>query len=210
MAKNELSTSALRADTSALLASMSAKNYLKGFRLVGGTALAMYLQHRESIDLDLFTIEAIERELLKIELAKDYDLEIIGGTRVSLNALINGVKVDLIHHPYPTIEKAIAYYQIEVASLPDICAMKLNAAVGRGSKKDFIDIFFLLKQFSLDQMLAWYLLKYPNTNQIMVLKRLAYFTDAENQLMPRMNKPLAWEVVKNNLEQTVKKYLKKL
>ena len=170
----------------------------------------MYLQHRESIDLDLFSESTPEVEELKIFLAQDYTLEVLNNTRVSLNALINKVKVDFIYHPYPTLAPAIPYQKIEVASLPDICAMKLNAAVGRGSKKDFIDIYFLLQSFDLPQMLNWYLEKYPNTNLIMVLKSLTFFSDAEEQLMPRMAEPLDWNTVKSTLKNKIEKYIKAL
>lgn len=201
----ELHFSSLRADTGDLLQELAQRNELSAFTLVGGTALALYYGHRESIDLDLFTTEEFSSEELKILLQEDFPVEELGQTRVRLNLLVKEVKTDLIYHPYPVLAPGNAYGEIKIASLKDICAMKLNAIAGRGAKKDFIDFYFLLKQFTLEEMLDLYLRKYPNTTELMALKSLVYFEDAEPEIMPRMIKHADWKNIKATITKEVEK-----
>ncbi len=77
--------------------------------------------------------------------------------------------------------------------------MKLNAIAGRGSKKDFIDVFQLLNEFTLTEMLTFYSQKYPNGSEFMVLKSMLYFDDAENEPDPLMIIPISWEEVKERI-----------
>ncbi len=83
-----------------------------------------------------------------------------------------------------------------MASFKDIAAMKITAVVGRGTKKDFIDIAFLLRHFSLDEILSFYSLKYNDGSIFMAMKSLAYFDDAENEPMPDMFVNQSWEQIK--------------
>lgn len=78
----------------------------------------------------------------------------------------------------------------------DIAAMKLNAIAGRGSRKDFIDLFFILKKYSLETLIIFYNNKYKDGSEFMVLKSLTYFDDAENEEMPVMFQEIVWEEVK--------------
>jgi predicted nucleotidyltransferase component of viral defense system len=93
---------------------------------------------------------------------------------------------------------------IRLVSKKDIAAMKLNAIAGRGSKKDFIDVYQLLKDFSLVEMLAFYSQKYPNGSEFMVLKSLLYFDDAEIEPDPIMLIPISWNQVKERIINEVK------
>ena len=84
-------------------------------------------------------------------------------------------------------------------STADIAAMKLNAIAGRGSKKDFIDLYFLLDEFSLPQILDFYDKKFNDGSRFMVQKSLTYFDDADPQLNPKMFKPFDWELCKQKI-----------
>ena len=84
--------------------------------------------------------------------------------------------------------------------------MKINAAEGRGTKKDFIDIYFLLQHYSLSDILAFYSQKYPEYSKFRALMSLTYFEDAENQLMPKMFNHVSWETVKKEIDKAVKNY----
>lgn len=200
-----LSTKSLRDDTRLLLESMAELQFLSNFTLVDGTALAMYYQHRESVDLDLISFDTFLSDELLLLLEQNYKVERIGGTRLSLNLLVEGVKVDLINHPHPTLEEGPKFKKIKIASLMDIGAMKMNAVCGRGSKKDFVDIYFLLKQFRLPELVVLYLKKYPNTSELMALKSLSYFSDAEAMPMPVMKKTASWADIKGAIVSEVKK-----
>ena len=85
---------------------------------------------------------------------------------------------------------------LRLASNFDVAAMKLSAITGRGSKKDFIDLYFLLKQQSLSQMLDLYLRKFNDGSLFLVLKSLVYFDDADVEEMPNMLIPIKWKMVK--------------
>jgi predicted nucleotidyltransferase component of viral defense system len=93
---------------------------------------------------------------------------------------------------------------IRLAGLKDIAAMKIVAINNRGSKKDFIDIYFLLNHFSLKEIMDFYLEKYPDGSAFMARKSLSYFADAEKQLMPKMLIPTSWNDVKNRIAAAVK------
>jgi hypothetical protein len=175
-------------------------------RLVGGTALALQLGHRKSIDIDLFgTIDsdelAISKELDKIgsvtRLKKSENINIY---------TINGIKVDIVNYHYKWLEKPIIEDNLILADKKDIAAMKLSAITGRGLKKDFIDLFFLLKHYNLKQMLGFYNQKYYDGSIFMVLKSLSYFDDANNDESPVMLKQENWENIKEYIRNALKLY----
>ena len=87
--------------------------------------------------------------------------------------------------------------------------MKLEAIAGRGSKKDFVDMYFLLKQFSLEEIFSFHALKYGVglNNQYHHLKSLVYFNDADEEAMPIMTSPLNWDKVKNHIASCAGKFL---
>ncbi len=93
--------------------------------------------------------------------------------------------------------------------MKDIAAMKLAAITGRGTKKDFIDIFFLLQIFSLEEMLGYYLQKFTDETVFTCLKSLTYFPDAETDIPPVMLMDVKWEDVKTSVYKHVQFYLNK-
>jgi predicted nucleotidyltransferase component of viral defense system len=91
-----------------------------------------------------------------------------------------------------------------MASVEDIAAMKLDAITGRGSKKDFYDLYFLLQQFSIDDLFSFYIEKYPHQTTFHVIRSLTYFEDAEIQPNPIVfDKTITWEVVKHKIIMTI-------
>ena len=112
---------------------------------------------------------------------------------------VNGIKVDFVDYQYDLIEPINVIEGIRLVSKKDISAMKLNAIVGRGSKKDFFDVVQLLKEFSLEQMLSYYKLKYPSCYEFMVLTSMLYFDDAENDPDHFSINHLKWDEVKKKL-----------
>ena len=112
--------------------------------------------------------------------------------------LLNEVKVDLVNYPYPWLEEAKSIKGIRLAQKKDIAAMKLAAITSRGTKKDFIDLYFLLEEFSLQEMIDFYGQKYSDGSVFLVLKSLTYFDDANMEVSPFMLKDVAWEEVMVN------------
>ena len=120
---------------------------------------------------------------------------------------INGVKVDIVNYSiYPWLETPVEEDGLRLASPKDIAAMKINAIEGRGSKKDFIDIYFLLQLFSLEEILDFYAKKYPNFSIYRALMSLTYFAEAEKNVMPTMFVDFDWEQGKNFILNKVKEY----
>jgi len=200
-----LQTHTIESSTLDILKRLQHVPELANTRLVGGSAIALYIGHRHSIDIDLFgLIEHHDIVLLLNELGFDsffIDLNI----RNIKHLRINNVKVDIVNYNYKWIEPAVEANGLRIAGLKDISAMKLNAITGRGSKKDFIDLYFLLKKFSLKEMLEFYKEKYPGNSLFMVVKSLSYFEDAEKNDMPLMLENVNWEKIKNQIKNEILK-----
>jgi predicted nucleotidyltransferase component of viral defense system len=183
-----------------LLKSLMQKEYLDSFVLVGGTALALQLGNRESIDLDLFSNTDFASNDLLTSLLKDYQIVVNNQLPQTLITTINDVKIDFIKFHYPFIRPFLVLENIRMASLEDIAAMKLDAITGRGSKKDFYDLFFLLQHYSIDELFSFYTEKYPHQTTFHVARSLTYFDDAEIQPNPIVfDKTITWETVKKKI-----------
>lgn len=194
-----------------LLNSLQSQPYLKGFYLVGGTALALRIGHRRSVDLYLFSNFSFDVVQLLENLTADYNFDLFFSANNTIKGSIDNVKVDFLSHRYAYIGEPIVEEEIEMLSLQDIIAMKLNAISGSGQRvKDFIDIFYLNRSFSIEQMIGFYKKKYTQYNEVSVLKSLVYFDDIDFNDWPEITAEpnLKWHVVKNELEKSVKKYLK--
>ena len=138
-----LQTQAVEPRTLELLKELMLKDYLKQFVLVGGTALALQIGHRKSIDLDMFTVKDFDSEKLVPKLLKEYNLVPLLQMPQTLICEINGVKVDFIRFKYSFMRPIVKVGRIRMLSLEDIAPMKLDAITGRGNKKDFFDLYFL-------------------------------------------------------------------
>ena len=204
-----LSYQTVNPDTLELLKTLMSQHEMQGMRLVGGTALALQFGHRQSIDLDFFgKLQVSQDEILEMISRLGFDIRVLNQTRLILQLVVNRIKVDVIDYSYNWIDDPVIENGITLASPKDIAALKINAIEGRGSKKDFIDIYLLLQHFSLDEILSFYALKYPNHSILMALKSLIYFEDAENQTMPKMFINTPWEAMKKYITKAVNDYQK--
>ena len=187
-----------------LLKTLQAIPLLQGLRLVGGTALALQLGHRKSVDLDLFgdiSAEAIE---IREAIEEHFSVSVIKESKNIKIYQIDGIKVDIVNYSrYPWIEPPVQEDGITLAGIKDIAAMKVAAIIGRGTKKDFIDMNRLLHFFSLKEILDMYMRKYPDGSLFIALKSLAYFEDAESDPMPFMFDDTDWGVVKANIRESI-------
>jgi hypothetical protein len=182
-----------------LLKKIMSENTFSDFNLVGGTSLALQIGHRNSIDIDLFGNQSIDFELFIAILKKIGKTEIFKSSKNILITQINEIKVDFVNYTYPLLEKPFEIDGIRMLSKKDIAAMKLNAIAGRGSKKDFIDLYFLLNEFSLREMMDFYCSKYLDGSEFMVYKSLSYFEEANLQPEPKMFKDFNWEICKQKI-----------
>lgn len=191
-----LHLAAVEPATLELLKKLQSLPELRNTRLVGGTALALQLGHRKSIDLDFFGVVDCEAEALVDAIKEVGSLRILKDTPNIHIYLIDGVKVDIVNYKYAWLDEPVVMQDIRMASFRDIAAMKVTAVVGRGTKKDFIDIAFLLRLFSLNEILGFYSTKYNDGSVFMAMKSMVYFEDAEKDPMPDMFINQSWEQVK--------------
>ena len=207
-----LHTKTVERSTLELLNQLQKKPYLQDFYLAGGTALALELGHRRSIDLDLFSDFSFDVTQLLENLQNDFNYNLFFSATNSLKGSIDNIKIDIIAHRYTLIRKPLTSEGVSMLSIPDIIGMKLNAILGSGQRvKDFIDIYFLLKSISLDKMISYYKEKYPQNNESIVLKSLVYFDDIDFSDWPVIiSEPsLKWNTVATTLKEQVVNYSKK-
>lgn len=191
-------------ETHLLLEKLSTLPVLEDARLVGGTALALQLGHRTSVDLDFFGRINADSEDLRDILREVGRVEVASVSKNINIFWINGVKVDMVNYPYPWLDLPIVEDGVRLASLNDIAAMKISAIVNRGTKKDFIDLYTLLQHFALDEILDMYSRKYSDGSLFIVMKSLTYFDDAETDPMPNVLNDTTWETVKDFLRKVVR------
>lgn len=191
-------------ETQSLLEKLSALPVLEDARLVGGTALALQLGHRTSVDLDFFGRINADSEELRDILREVGRVEVASVSKNINIFWVNGIKVDMVNYPYPWLDLPIEEDGVRLASLRDIAAMKVSAIVNRGTKKDFIDLYTLLRFFKLDDILDIYSRKYSDGSLFIVLKSLTYFDDAETDPMPNVLNDTTWETVKDSIRTVVR------
>ncbi len=194
-----LSYKTIQPHTLELLKDLTNESIFSQLRLVGGTALALQLGHRNSIDLDFFGhIEVEDGDLLET-LRKHGKVEILKLSQNIKIFTLDGIKVDIVNYAYPWIDDAVLEDGLRLAAPKDIAAMKINAIEGRGTKKDFVDVFELLKTYSLNDILVFHKEKYPEASTFRALMSLSYFEDAESQPLPKMFIPENWEEMKKKI-----------
>lgn len=172
---------------------------LRNTRLVGGTSLALQIGHRKSVDLDFFGEISVDSSVLTDELRELGNLVVLKASSRIHIYLLNNIKVDIIDYSYSWLEDSLYCDNLHLGGLKDIAAMKLAAITGRGTKKDFIDLYYLSQRFTLSEMLSFYERKYPDGTAFMVLKSLSYFDDAEDDPSPFMLEKVDWSDVKKHI-----------
>lgn len=195
----QLYTDTLPKGTELVLEALRKVNDVRKFYLSGGIALSLQLGHRESEDLDFFTETIFQPLTLQKELSKFGVLKDVSIDEGTLNLFLNNIKLQFLYYPYSMLEELIEWNGINLSSVMDIACTKLITVSDRGSKKDFVDLYFILQQISLDALFKKLDDKYKNIqyNHLHILKSLVYFEDAQNQPMPRMRISTKWESVKD-------------
>ena len=194
-------------DTLELLKKIQSLEIFTDTRLVGGTALALQIGHRKSIDLDFFGNVSASLEEIVLEFSEFANANPLSSSKTMRFLIVDGVKVDIVNYPYNWIDKPVIENGIILAGIKDISAMKLSAITNRGTKKDFIDLSFLLKRFSFNELIDFYLEKYSDAQLFTVLKSLTYFEDAEADPLPVMVDSISWDEAKASIVMAVNQYL---
>lgn len=196
--------------TLTLLRTIGRESYFHKFYLAGGTALALQLGHRLSVDLDFFTPENFDyRQVIEL-LRKMGRFKPTHEKEDTVVGILERVSVSFFHYGYSLLEKPVVYEGAHIIGLKDIAAMKIEAIAGRGIKRDFIDLYFLGQTgLSLQDALRCFKKKYESfdTNIVHILKALTYFRDAEKSEMPKMFKKVSWAKVKDYFIRETKKLI---
>jgi hypothetical protein len=196
---NNLHLEVLPEDQRLLLQKLAKEDWLGDFYLAGGTALALQIGHRESIDFDFFSKKEFGHQEIIQKLERIGSFELFQGDEGTINGRLSEIRISFFYYKYKIVEDPIVYEKLNIANKLDIALMKLEAISGRGSRKDFIDLYFLLREFSLERLYSDYPLKYGQglDNKYHLLKSLAYFEDAEKEPMPKMLISIDWEKIKS-------------
>jgi hypothetical protein len=180
----------------------------RGFYLAGGTAVALHLGHRRSVDLDWFTAGRIPDPLGLAQQLRELSASFVASQVApgTLHGSARGVRVSLLEYRYRLLGSLSPWQRCaRLASLKDLAAMKIAAVTQRGSKKDFVDIYALAsRSLSLRQMLRWYQRKYAIQDLAHVLYSLPYFDDADRERMPTMVWKVTWPAVKDAIRMWVR------
>jgi predicted nucleotidyltransferase component of viral defense system len=186
------------------------EKWIADFYLAGGTALALQIAHRRSIDFDFFVERPFKPQAVKRRMALIGDYQVSSEQEdIIIDGRINNVRVSFFNTPFPLIGREIKLGNLRIISKEDIAAMKLQAISSRGSRKDFIDLFFLLKELTLAEMFSFYEEKYGKNaeNVYCVLKGLIYFADAEAKPMPSLLRRVTWGEIKKRILSAHGEYL---
>lgn len=196
---------AISPDVEELLRRLSREEALRSFYLAGGTALALHLGHRRSLDLDFFSAEWFDEDRILAHLQRLADLSVAAKDRGTLHVQISKVKVSLLAYPYPLLFPVLRFSGISVADPRDIACMKISAIASRGTRRDFVDLFVAAQRYGLPALIELFHRKYAavSFNRLHVLKSLTYFHDAELEPMPQMLVPTTWQEVRRFFEKEV-------
>jgi len=206
-----LQLKAVESGTFSLLIRLMNLPALENCSLVGGTALALQFGHRISVDLDLFCSEKLDKEFIKSSLHDSFGSEFQDfGSKApwAIFCFLQGVKVDIVSYQHKIIHPIMREDGIRMYHDSDILAMKVNAILGRGKKKDFFDLAQLLKKYSVKEAIDFFYQKYPtNQIQIAIPNALTFFADAEESEDPVSLNGVTWTSGKRTIQQKVTNYM---
>jgi hypothetical protein len=181
---------------------------MSDFLLAGGTNLALRIGHRTSIDLDLFSYQRFAAVPLAEYLIEKFNLKTTDvRPENTVQGYIEGVKMDIIAHIYPLVEKPFVEDGVRLYSLSDIAAMKLGAISNNGTRlKDFVDIAYLSTKMSFSQMLYAFAIKYKNASTLIAIRGLSYFNDIKFNTVIELTKSrkFDWNKIRRRILQMIK------
>ena len=186
-----------------LLTKLQAEPELQSCRLVGGTSLALQLAHRKSTDINLFTVEPFDFDTTFSLLVNNYGLKATRTNQHTIIGFINGIKVDVIHHPFKWLNPPIIEGDFRLASINDVAAMKMHAITNSGQRpKDYLDLAFLSSRISYNRIKELALEKYPAYDPIMFDKAIIYFDDIDRDSIKKIEMlgyEINWKSIENRL-----------
>ena len=187
------------------------KNLKNDFYLAGGTALALQLGHRDSVDFDFFTNKNIDTKILfdSIQEAfKGRSVKKVQEEKNTLTVVIDGnIKISFFTYKYPLLDELVVEDNFRLASVRDIAYMKLSAIISRSTMKDYVDLYFILQSINLDELLESVIKKFPEIDVNLILKSLVYFDDIiDEEIIFKNDQIVTIDSLKQFFKELVKKY----
>ena len=186
------------------------------FYLAGGTGLALQIGHRDSVDFDFFTKNSFDPNKLIKKLTKIFDknsFKVIQIEKNTLSILLNSeIKISFMTYDYSIVSPFISTEYLNIASIPDIACMKLSTIMQRSALKDYVDLYEIMKIYTLEQLLSFTKKKYPMIDSTIILKSLSYLEDIVDEPLIYKNEELkpSINVLKQFFQNEVKKYINKI
>ena len=201
-----LQTQTIKTETFRLLKTLMSDEKLSHFSLVGGTALALYMGHRKSVDIDLFSQQLFDVGEFEKHFMNTYGFQTTRTANSTLIGNMYSIKVDCIGYNYSLVEPVLEYDGIRIYSMPDIAAMKLTAISQSGNRlKDFVDLAFLSSIMSLENMLKAFEKKYPKTSVMTAVRGITYYNDIDfTAVIDLMEGSFKWKTVEKRLKEMIK------
>lgn len=200
-----------------ILEKLNHLDFIRNFCLGGGTAISLQLGLRNSYDFDFFSYSHFDIDKLKVILSMTFkEVKVIDEfePKSTLSIIIDGVNLSFFEYSHKNIQNEIQFKEfnnIKMFSLIDLMLMKCVAIAQRGTKKDFFDFYFLIKELKINEIDLINLLdqKYSNPDlKIAFSYSLTYFDEAENEILPKAYCTYSWEDIKNFLKDYQKKISK--
>lgn len=188
---------------------LARKGISQPFYLAGGTALALQIGHRHSVDLDFFSEKKFSVKRLVNNLSAIDRVTVTYEDPESVSVELGGAKLSFLYYPYRLLFPFVLWNGYgKLADVRDIACMKIDAIASRGTKRDFVDLYYLLKRYSLQDLLAFFGKKYENVhyNTLHIMKSFVYFADADDETMPKQTKLIPWKSIKNTVMDEVRAY----
>ena len=205
-----LHTEALKPGMMDLLKGLCSINATEQFALIGGTNLTLRLGHRISEDMDFFSVNDFNENELDKAIRKKYPNMTITTKDAQFRIyVINGIKAQFLRFNYPMLKEVEVKEGIRMYSLEDTIAGKIGAVINRGTKRDFYDVYELLKTKKVEELTECYAKKFDDWNTVTIIKAMTDFEEAdkENRNILSLNNT-KWEKVKSVVEKKVNDYVR--
>ena len=189
------------------------------YYMIGGTALSLQMELRESFDFDFCVPTQFNNELLLEELGKIGEMKVKQNQSGTCDVILNGIQVSFFYYPNKIINELVKPQEmpkLKMVSILDIAIMKLVAIGGRGAKKDFFDLYNIINKckISIKELAEGLIEKCGNkTNYVNIIMGLSYFEDAEQEILPKTFVEYNWEEIKEffiNYQREFKEYIEKI
>lgn len=189
---------------------LSAETKLNTFRLVGGTAIALQLGHRRSVDIDFFTNETVSKRDIADSLRSLFPGNELFVTTQKISGAVDGIRLELYDDgSTPFLDKPIVDDGIRMATLSDLAAFKLDAIVERREKKDYIDLYVLLQSLGVTKILNAFKSYNPQVSPKSIVFALGEVSEARvnKSVMPEMLMKIPWDEIEKSMISAAREYM---